>query len=236
MKRLLAVATLAGLVLPIPLVAQRRGGFARPVASGSFHMGSSFAPTRAVSPMRPAAARSFRPAMRPAPSSGWRGGFPRGPRPFSRPHHFFGRNPFLFGQPGFSTVFWSAPPFWYGPPDSGPSDEPPPAAAPDQAEQDSGLADQVAQLTDEVQALRDEQSAGQPVAQAPAPPEKRVAAVLVYRDGHQAEVSDYALVGQTLWVFSGPRTRRVSLADVNLEATNRLNDSRGIDFTLPTSR
>lgn len=200
-------------------------------------MGSSFAPARAVSPVRPSAARSLRmPITRPSSSSGWRGGFPRGPRPFSRPHHFFGRNPFLFGQPGFTSVFWSAPPFWYGPNDYAPPEEPPPAAAPEPAEQDSGLADQVAQLTDEVQALRDDQAAGQPVAAAPAPPEKRVAAVLVYRDGRQAEVRDYALVGQTLWVFSGSTTRRVALADVNLEATNRLNDSRGIDFTLPNSR
>lgn len=198
-------------------------------------MGSSFAPTRIASPVRPAAPRSFRtPMVMPSTSSGWRGGFPRGPRPFSRPHHFFGRNPFFFGQPGFSTVFWSLPPFWYGPPDYGPPEEPPPAAQPPD-DQESALTNQVAQLTDEVQALRDQQAMSQPAAAAP-PPEKRVAAVLVYRDGHQAEVSDYALVGQTLWVFSGSRTRRVPLADVNLEATNRLNDSRGIDFALPTSR
>jgi hypothetical protein len=37
-------------------------------------------------------------------------------------------------------------------------------------------------------------------------------------------------------VFAGSKTRRVPLADVNLEATNRLNDSRGIDFALPNSR
>jgi hypothetical protein len=172
------------------------------------------------------------------PSSGWRGGLPRGPRPFSRPQHFFGRNPF-FGQPFFTSFYW-APPFGYGPPDYEPPDEPPPGAGPEQpGEEASGLANQVEQLSEEVQALRDEQaSRGDSRAEATVAPaeEKRAAAVLVYRDGHQSEVRDYALVGQTLWVFAGETTRRVPLADVNLEATNRLNDSRGVDFALPESR
>ncbi len=239
MKRLLAVATLlAGAVQPTRLVAQHRA-FARPVASSSFRMGTSFAPTRVVSPVRPAAGSfrtPFRPAMtRPAPSSAWRGGFPRRPGPIFRPRHRFGHNRFFFGQPFATSFFWT-PPFWSEPFEE-PPDYAPPAAPPEQ--EDSGVANQLQQLTEEVQALRDEQASGQAsrAEVAPAPVEQeRAAAVLVYRDGHQAEVRDYAVVGQTLWVFAGETTRRVSLADVNLEATNRLNDARGIDFALPNSR
>src|SRR5215472_7197541 len=209
MKCLLAVATLlAGVVLPRPLGAQQRA-FARPVASSSFHLGTSFAPTRVVAPVRPVGASFRTTPMKPSPSGGWRGGFPRRPRPVFPPRRSFRRNPFFFGQPVVTSVFWT-PPFWSEPPDYAP-----PAAPPEQ--EDSGLAQQVEHLTAEVQALREEQASRQESRAEAAPPpveEKRAAAVLVYRDGRQAEVRDYALVGQILWVFAGETTRRVSLADL----------------------
>lgn len=76
-------------------------------------------------------------------------------------------------------------------------------------------------------------------AQPPAPPAEQAPqpsqplTVLVYRDGHRAEVHNYAIVGQTLWIFSEQRAQRVPLSDLNLDATRKANDERGIEFDLP---
>jgi hypothetical protein len=60
--------------------------------------------------------------------------------------------------------------------------------------------------------------------------------LLVYRDGHQVEVQEYAIQGQTLWVFSDQATRRVPLADLDLAATERLNGERGVEFVPPNAQ
>ncbi|MGH9522820.1 MAG: hypothetical protein ACRD3E_09840 [Terriglobales bacterium] len=60
--------------------------------------------------------------------------------------------------------------------------------------------------------------------------------VLVYRDGHRAEVHNYAIVGETLWIFSEQRAQKVPLADLNLDATRQANDERGIEFAAPPAQ
>lgn len=66
----------------------------------------------------------------------------------------------------------------------------------------------------------------------PAPLE---ATVLVFRDGHHQEVTNYAIMGQTLYVF-GNRTQKIGLGDIDLPATIKLNDDRGVDFHLPAAK
>ena len=66
-------------------------------------------------------------------------------------------------------------------------------------------------------------------APAPAPPQT----VLVFKDGHQVEVANYAIVGSTLFDLTGGRPRKIALADLDLTATAKQNDDRGIDFQLP---
>jgi len=61
------------------------------------------------------------------------------------------------------------------------------------------------------------------------------ATVLVFRDQRKQEVQNYAIVGQTLWIFSPERTQKVPLADVDIDATQKANDARGVDFRVPTS-
>lgn len=56
--------------------------------------------------------------------------------------------------------------------------------------------------------------------------------VLVFRDGHQQEVSNYAIMGQTVYVFDS-RTQKIALTDLDVAATVKLNDDRGVDFHLP---
>ena len=60
--------------------------------------------------------------------------------------------------------------------------------------------------------------------------------VLVFKDGHKAEVENYAIVGTTLFDFGGEgRTRKIRLADLDLTATQKVNDERGVDFHVPAS-
>ena len=71
---------------------------------------------------------------------------------------------------------------------------------------------------------------------APAPPEAVVpqpTTLLVFKDGHQAEVQNYAIVGDTLFDFGDGRTHKILLADLDLPATRKANDTRGVDFQVP---
>lgn len=58
------------------------------------------------------------------------------------------------------------------------------------------------------------------------------ATVLVFRDQHKVEVQNYAIVGQTLWAFA-PQHQKIPLADLDLAATTRANDDRGLTFRVP---
>jgi len=59
--------------------------------------------------------------------------------------------------------------------------------------------------------------------------------VLVFKDGHHSDVLNYAIVGDTLFDFSAGRTRKILLADLDLPATHKANDDRGVDFEIPAS-
>jgi len=62
----------------------------------------------------------------------------------------------------------------------------------------------------------------------PSPP-----TVLVFKDGHELEVENYAIVGNTLFDLTEGHRRKVPLSDLDLTATAKQNDDRGIDFHLP---
>lgn len=72
---------------------------------------------------------------------------------------------------------------------------------------------------------------GQKADQLPAPPD--LATVLVFRDQRIQEVKNYAIVGKTLVVVADERQRKIPLADLDLDATTKLNEERGVDFQLP---
>ena len=65
------------------------------------------------------------------------------------------------------------------------------------------------------------------------PQEPVPATVLVFRDQHREEVSNYAIVGQTLWNYSVQRTKKIPLADLDMIATEKANDDRGVTFRVP---
>jgi hypothetical protein len=96
---------------------------------------------------------------------------------------------------------------------------------------DGQTQDEISNLRSEVDQLRAQQeNANQARAQIHAQ------TVLVYRDGHTEEVENYAIVGKTIWIFNESHARKVPLTDLNLDATKRDNDDRGIEFVVPTSR
>jgi hypothetical protein len=57
--------------------------------------------------------------------------------------------------------------------------------------------------------------------------------ILVFKDGHQAKVDNYAIVGSTLYDLTGGQRRKIALGDLDLRATAQQNDDRGVDFELP---
>jgi hypothetical protein len=60
--------------------------------------------------------------------------------------------------------------------------------------------------------------------------------VLVFRDERKQEVQNYAVVGQTLWIFEPRRTEKIPLSQLDIPATARANDERGVDFRVPAAR
>lgn len=58
-------------------------------------------------------------------------------------------------------------------------------------------------------------------------------AVFIFKDGHQLETRSYAIMGQTLFDFSGHGVKKVQLAELDTDATRKANDDRGITVKLP---
>jgi hypothetical protein len=84
----------------------------------------------------------------------------------------------------------------------------------------------------EDQALR---SAPPPAAGETDPPSvSQPATVLVFNDGRRLEIENYAIVGNTLYDLTGGGRRKIPLADLDLGATTKQNDERGIDFQVPS--
>jgi hypothetical protein len=64
-------------------------------------------------------------------------------------------------------------------------------------------------------------------------------AVLVYRDGHSEEVTSYSIIGNSIYTKSdywsnGAWTRTIQIADLDIPATLKQNQQRGVKFELPS--
>lgn len=62
-----------------------------------------------------------------------------------------------------------------------------------------------------------------------------VPTALIFKDGHQVEVENYAILGQTLYDLTPGHPRKVALASIDLQATEKENDDRGVVFQVPAS-
>jgi hypothetical protein len=141
---------------------------------------------------------------------------------------FFARNRFLFAQPVSFPYPVYASSYYQG-------DEQTPSTVGDR---ESGVAEEVERLTDEVEQIREDQLSREQSRQAalqprPSVEDKTATTILVFRDGRQSEIQNYAIVGQTVWVFTEQRARKVPISDLNVEASTRVNAGRGVEFRLP---
>ncbi len=57
--------------------------------------------------------------------------------------------------------------------------------------------------------------------------------LLVFRDKHTQEVQNYAILGGTLWIFSEQKATKLPLSWLDIDATTKANEDRGVDFQLP---
>lgn len=102
------------------------------------------------------------------------------------------------------------------------------------------------QMYQQLQDLRDErderqyiqaQSQPAPAQSAPAKTEARVepdmSVVLVYFDKRIEEIKNYAVANEKVVVFDNHHIKKIPLADIDLAATMKLNDERGVDFQIP---
>jgi hypothetical protein len=60
--------------------------------------------------------------------------------------------------------------------------------------------------------------------------------VLIFRDRHQKEVTNYAIVGQNLLDLTPQHHEKIPLANLDLPATTKANDDRGVTFRVPGSQ
>jgi hypothetical protein len=75
------------------------------------------------------------------------------------------------------------------------------------------------------------EAAPAPPAETPVPDQPQT--LLVFKDGHQLEVQNYAVIGDTLYDLTPGRHHKIALDELDLTSTARQNDDRGIDFRLP---
>src|SRR5208282_5098669 len=66
---------------------------------------------------------------------------------------------------------------------------------------------------------------------APEPPQ--IPTLLIFKDGRKVELENYAIVGDTLFDLTPGHTRKVAVADLDLDSTRKQNDDRGVSFQLP---
>ncbi len=56
--------------------------------------------------------------------------------------------------------------------------------------------------------------------------------IFIFKDGHQVETQNFAIVGQTVFDFSSKPLRKIQIAELDLDATRKANDDRGITVHL----
>jgi len=136
-----------------------------------------------------------------------------------------------YGYPGYGGFY---DPYWWWDSDS--------SFDYDQQYQ-TGLANEMNAQSLEEQRLRQQGDQDLYAGSAPPPPREHreheelndaaPATVLVFRDEHKQEIHNYAIVGQTLFNFNPQHTQKIPLSDLDIPATAKENDERGVDFHVP---
>jgi len=153
-----------------------------------------------------------------------------GPRRFTHRRFYSSSSPFYFGYYGYPTLYSD---YGYSTVDAYPAYD---YYAGNAAQNSNDLAQQqqdIDRLEDEVARLREERDAPAPGPSKPPVEIESTPTLLVFRDRHTQEVQNYAVVGDTLWIFSEQRATKLPLSWLDIEATTKANEDRGVDFRLP---
>ncbi len=222
MLRLGLIAALAGL-LHVPGWAQARAG----------HVGSAHTPIVAQAVGMPATAGRIGAFGRGFP----RGGFGHsGAFPFHH-HHFFGARFNYWGYPWAYSYYpgWS----WDYPDydQSSYQDQQLQAYQTRILNNQQQTEQRIASLEERLDRLYQQRSAmAQPAqVQAQSKGEHSQSAILVFNDGHQQEIQNYAIVGQTIWILNEQQAKKIPLSALDLAATRKANADRQAGFELPGS-
>jgi len=232
MWRGLSVAALGVILLALPALGQRRGGGGGFAGHAGFSGGHAMVGGRG--PMMSGRSSSFSGGFRGGPHFGsgfGRPGFGRpGRSPFLNQRHFFRTWPYAgyYGYP-----YWGYGNDWDYGDNSYAADSYQSYPPPDYSSSygDSRTQADIDRLENEVDRLRQEREARESSATRSKSDSETTA--LVFRDKHTEEVKNYAIVGQTLWILSGERARKIPLNQLDIPATKKVNDDRGVDFQLP---
>jgi hypothetical protein len=227
MRRPALLAALA-LVWTLPVCQAQRGG--------GFH--GSVARTGSSRPAMPGGHTAFGRA----PTAGsWSGVHPPPPSNwhFGNPHHQVHFHIYTYpwwygGYYGYPGYYGYSPLFWGGTWD---------ASYDSAAQQDDQrqLMRQIDDLGEEVTRLQQEHDMARlqppPVPQPHADTAAKATTsdlptILVYPDKHIEEVKNYAIVGEMLWILAD-HVKKIPLMDIDLAATSKLNDERGVYFEVP---
>jgi hypothetical protein len=95
----------------------------------------------------------------------------------------------------------------------------------------SGLRSYVPPVKDAAPAHATERTREEAPAVEPDPPLPPT--LLVFKDGRTVEVANYAILGQTLFDLTPGHRHKFAIMDLDLEATRKQNDERGVTFQLP---
>ena len=77
------------------------------------------------------------------------------------------------------------------------------------------------------------ESSDENAAPAPAPVEdKSTPTIFIFKDGHQLETKNYAIMGGTLFDFSGKVLKKIQMDEIDSAATLKANDDRGVVMKL----
>jgi len=68
----------------------------------------------------------------------------------------------------------------------------------------------------------------------PEPEQPLEPTLLVFKDGRTTEVANYAILGATLFDLTPGHHRKIAISDLDLDATEKQNDERGVTFRIPS--
>jgi len=238
MRRWLRIATFGLALLTLPVWAQRHGGgggsahfsshgFSAPHASIG-HSSTGYSSSGRSSLGRSTLGRS---SLGHSTAAVRGGSFSRGSGVRIRIGNRYSRG--FYGRRGYYPYVGYYPYYgWYTDPLYDADDQDSHAAeySPEQApySDDSGTQRDLAQLNGKVDRLQQSVAAQSRPKLDPEP-----ATALVFRDQHVEEVHNYAISGGVVWVLNDQSAKKIPLAQLDIDATVKMNGDRGVDFQVP---